>query len=145
MRSFVVKLLFPALILAVCLSQARAQLPVLRIANLFPPGGRIGSTVELTLTGQDLETVTNLHFSDAGIHAAPKRDASTQELVPNQFLVSIASNAVSGVHDVRALGRFGISNPRAFAVGTMPEIVEFSTNQSVASAQTVPLNSVING
>ncbi len=145
MRSFAAKQLFPVLIFAAGLSQARAQLPVLRIANLFPPGGRIGSTVELTLTGQDLETVTNLHFSNDRIHAAPKRDASTQELVPNQFLVSIASNTLSGIHDVRALGLFGISNPRAFAVSDMPGIVESSTNRNVASAQTVLLNSVVNG
>ena len=145
MRSLALKQWFPVLILLAGLLQARAQLPILRIANLFPPGGRAGSTVELTLTGQDLEGVTNLHFSNLGMHAVPKRDASSQEIIPNQFLLSIASNTVSGVQDVRAIGRFGISNPRAFAVGTMPEIVESATNRNIGSAQTVPLNSVVNG
>ena len=145
MSSFAAALLFPLLIFAMGSSHVRAQLPVVRVANVFPAGGQIGSTVELTLTGQDLETVTNLHFAKAGIGAVPKRDPATQEIVPNQFILSIASNAVSGVQDVRALGRFGISNPRAFAIGLRPELLESSTNKTLSSAQMVSLNSVING
>ena len=122
-----------------------AQLPLARLANLYPPGGQAGSTFELTITGQDLDTATNLIFSTGGIQAIPKRDATTQAVVPNQFLVSVSTNSIQGVHEARAVGRFGISNPRAFAVGPLPETLESSTNRTVASAQTIGINTVVVG
>jgi hypothetical protein len=41
-------------------------LPTPRLFLLTPPGGRAGTTVEVTLTGVDLEKAEGLLFDDAG-------------------------------------------------------------------------------
>src|SRR5688572_2629541 len=88
---------------------ASAQLPVARLHSVFPPGGRAGSSVEVTLTGQDLDDAKELRFSHPGIKAEPAEGG--------KFKVAVAADVPAGTHDARAVGRFGISNPRAFSVG----------------------------
>ena len=51
----------------------------------------------------------------------------------------------SGVYDVRAVGRFGISSPRSFVVGELPESLERAGNESPGGASEVALDSVVNG
>jgi len=116
---------------------APAQLPVARLSTIFPCGGQLGTTVEVDVTGQDLEDLRQLHFSTTNLTA--------KHLTGSKFSVSISSNAAVGIYDARAVGRFGISNPRSFAIGDRPEIVLAATNNSVASAAVVPINTVING
>src|SRR5437588_6622169 len=53
----------------------RAELPLARLTAIFPAGGQAGSTVELTLSGQDLDDVTRLHFRSQGMVARPKTSA----------------------------------------------------------------------
>jgi len=59
--------------------------------------------------------------------------------------VTISSNATPGLCEARVVGRFGVSNPRAFAMGSLSETIEGSTNNSVASATEVPLQTIVNG
>src|SRR5439155_9723342 len=63
----------------------------------------------------------------------------------SKFKVTIAADAPPGNHDVRLVSRYGISNPRAFVVGTLPEVMEKEPNNDVAEAQRVELNSTITG
>src|SRR5258706_6496324 len=51
----------------------------------------------------------------------------------------------AGLYDVRAVGRFGISNPRVFAIGALPEKLAGSTNSSSETALTLAVNSTGNG
>src|SRR6185503_8099583 len=44
-----------------------AQLPVARITSIFPPGGKAGSSVEVTVAGNDLDDATRLWFSNPAI------------------------------------------------------------------------------
>src|SRR5690349_9656116 len=62
---------FPAFWCAITLlaTIARAELPAARLVSIFPPGAKQGSSVEVTLSGQDLDDVTALHFSDPHITA----------------------------------------------------------------------------
>jgi hypothetical protein len=46
---------------------------------------------------------------------------------------------------VRAVGRFGVSSPRAFAVGDLPERVEAAGNESPGGATETIVGSVMNG
>ena len=44
-----------ALYCACALSSAFAQLPTAQLTSVFPPGGKQGSAVEVTVAGADLE------------------------------------------------------------------------------------------
>src|SRR4051812_44800434 len=104
----------------------RAELPIARLTAVFPPGARQGTTVQVTLTGQDLDDLTALRFSDPRITARPTR--------AGVFDVTIPAEIPASTCDVRAVGRYGITNPRAFAVGTLEESVAKPGNNSPDTA-----------
>ena len=49
-----------------------AQMPVARLLTVFPPGGAAGATVEVTVSGADLEQAAQLRFTSSGIQAEHK-------------------------------------------------------------------------
>lgn len=141
-----------ALVLALCSGlDAWAQLPATQLFAIAPVGGRQGTTLDLTLSGgADLDGVNSLYFSHPGITAQPKMAPlapfqTVADLVPNQFTVTIAADVPPGVYDICAVGTFGISNPRSFVVGDLPEVIEQPGNNSQDKALVVPLGSVVNG
>jgi hypothetical protein len=62
-----------------------------------------------------------------------------------RFRVTISPGTPLGFHDVRVVNHWGVSNPRAFVVGDLPEVHEKEPNNLVRQAQRVPLNCTING
>lgn len=122
-----------------------AQLPVARLLTVFPPGGKAGSEVEVALTGADLDEASQLHFSHTGITTKPKVSETNSLPEANKFLVTIAASVPPGVYEARVVGRFGISNPRAFVVSDLPEAIAPTTNNSPANAATISLGTIING
>jgi hypothetical protein len=140
----------PRLVAVVALGLAgipglRAQLPMARLTGIFPPGGQVHSTVEVALEGQDLDETAELRFSHPGLTAKPKLAEANGQPEPNKFLVTIAPETPEGIYEVRAWGRFGLSNPRAFAVGSLPELIEASANHEASQAQLVALDRTVNG
>ena len=123
-------------------SSAFAQLPVARLSNLFPPGGRAGSSVDVGVSGQDLDGTTELRFSDPGITASKAGDADSQ--TEHKFSVKVGKDVAPGVYEARVVGRFGVSNPRAFAVGDRPE-ADVTPRHEAADAPVLPLGSVASG
>ncbi len=118
---------------------ARAELPSIRLDRLTPLGAAAGSTVEVQFTaGADTEDVKTLLFDHPGFKA---------EFVKNTvFRVSIAADVPAGTYDVRLVGRFGVSNPRLFAVSHgLTELTKKEPNHDVATAQPITVNSVVNG
>src|SRR5687768_700296 len=97
---------FAVLLLAA--APAFGQLPAARVTSVFPPGGKAGSTVEVTVTGVDLDGATELRFSQPGVTAKPAGSASATEA---KFTITLAPDAAIGMTDCRVVGRFGISNP----------------------------------
>ncbi|HTD66769.1 MAG TPA: hypothetical protein VK846_09610, partial [Candidatus Limnocylindria bacterium] len=87
------------------------------------------------VSGTDLDGLTHLRFTHSGITAI-----STPT---NRFDVTIAKAVPPGMYQVRAVGKHGASNPRAFAVGVLPEVMEGKNSSD--SPQTVALESTING
>lgn len=131
--------------LFVCSSTSFAQ-PIPRLTVLTPAGGQAGTTVQLTIAGVDLDTVSSLMIAPAGITAVPTPDPKKAgTLLPNQFTLTIPKEVQPGTFDVRAVGTFGITNPRAFVVGELPEVQEKEPNNDVGQAQPLKLNSTING
>ncbi|HUY88920.1 MAG TPA: PPC domain-containing protein [Pirellulales bacterium] len=134
----------------VCGATAAAQLPGARLSSVFPAGGRQGDSAEIAIAGGDLDSVDRLLFSHPGIAAQPKlREAgefeNSPQPIPNQFTVQIGAETPPGYYEVRALGKYGVSNPRAFFVGVAAEVLEAEPNETIETAQEVPLDSVVNG
>ncbi|MFT5467157.1 MAG: hypothetical protein ACI8UO_002261 [Verrucomicrobiales bacterium] len=133
---FLICVVTPAAAQLVCL-------PAPRILTIMPMGGQTGSTVEVTITGQNIENVTALLFSTPEITAKPVigPDGAPSE---NKFVVTISAAAPVGVHDVRVMSRLGISSARAFSVGTLPELTRSEANNSMETAMEIPVNSICN-
>ena len=122
---------------AALLSISHAELPVARLDLVFPPGGKSGSEIDLTATGTDLDEASALHFTHPGITATLKPD--------KHFAVTIAPEVPAGIYDVRVSGLFGVSNPRAFVVGELPEMMKAQPNDKPNTAIEIPLGSVVKG
>lgn len=140
-----------ALLLAFALpSLALAQLPAARLSSIFPPGGKAGAKVEVTITGVDLDDCDRLWFSDERISATPKMsppgefDAAPNP-VANTFEVTIPADVAPGAVECRAIGRFGISNPRFFAISRQNELNEAGGNNQAKTAIDLPMQSIVNG
>lgn len=140
--------LLTAIIWALSATPAAAQLPQTRLYALFPTGGQVGTTFDLSLTrGDDLDEVDRLLFSHPGIKATAKTTqniAGNTDLVPNQFTVAIDANVPPGHYEVRAVGLFGISNPRTFVVGTRGEVSEVEPNNTLAQATPIEIGQTVN-
>jgi hypothetical protein len=145
--------------------QLGSNLPAPRLMTVMPPGGKIGTSVEVTFTGTDLEEPEQLLFSHPGIKAEPlatpappapatppppagkkpKAGMGTGKPVVSRFKVTLAPDVPPGVHDVRFVNKWGVSNPRAFVAGDLNEVLEKEPNNDVEQAQRIELNSTING
>lgn len=140
---------FAGLALFSATTPVHAQLlPQTRVYAVFPAGGQRGTPVPVTVAnGADLDEATRLIFSHPGITAVPKTQPVEGKEVPvaNQFVVTIAADVPVGTYDVRAAGKFGVSNPRAFVVGDRPEVLETEPNNELAKAQVVTTGTVVNG
>ena len=137
-------------LLTVGVGQAQTY-PRTLLERVSPPGGQVGTTVEVTLTGNYLDDITGLYVSDKRLKAEkvpdPKVDPKKKNppKPPVKFKITIPSNMDVGVYDIRVIGKWGISNPRAFEVGTLKEIEEKEANNDVEQAQKVELNTTVNG
>ncbi len=127
---------------------AWGQLPTAQLSSVFPPGGKVGSTVDVTIAGADTDAVDQLIFSHPGIVATAKMTAATEfqpaKPVERQFTVNIAADVPAGRYEARVAGRFGVSNPRSFVVGTLDEVVNTASN-AAESAPMATINQTING
>lgn len=126
--------------LAVCLGQtaaleAEAPEPVLQ--SVFPAGVRAGATVTASIEGASLASVRALRSMAPGFVA--------RQLEGNRFEVSVAQNAPPGIYDLRAQTDSGLSNPRAFVVGSRAEQLEGDANDAIETATSVELNTTLNG
>jgi Bacterial pre-peptidase C-terminal domain len=146
---------------------AQQQLPGLpqpRLESVAPLGAKLGTGVELSLTGVDLEETEALVFSHPGIKAErlpepeppkadpkdpkkqpPKADPKKNAPLPTKFKVTVPPEVPPGFYDVRAINKFGVSNPRVFTVGDLNEVAEKEPNNDGPEAQKVELNTTING
>lgn len=134
-------------LVALLAASAQAQLPQAKLFSVFPPGMQVGATAEITVTGgEDIDELKALHFSHPGVTAAPKMQTvnGQQKPVDNVFVVTAAANVPPGIYEVVAEGRFGVSNPRRFSVGTKPEVAEAEPNNDVATATALAVNGLVN-
>jgi len=119
---------------------ALADLPQPRFDRLKPLGASAGTTIEAEVLGADIEGVESLLFDHPGLSAT--RVAEKDRF----FQITIAADVTPGTYDVYLVGRFGVSNPRLFAVSSgLTDVADNGDNREVAKAQTIDVNSAVNG
>jgi len=164
------RLIFPAILgLLACVLPASAQqtplgLPLGRLDIVSPCGTKGGTSVEVLLTGADLDDPTALVFSHPGIKAellkdeepkpdpkdpkkmaAPPKKGAAPGVAAGRFKVTVAPDVPVGQYDVRLVHKWGTTNPRFFCIGDLPEVAEKEPNNDVGEAQRVDINTTING
>lgn len=139
----------PVLVLTAGFATAQPSPP--QLLSVFPPGAKAGETVELTFSGHGFEGGEKLLFSAKGFTAepsgvlpAPKQPPQGQPTSAVKFKVTVPKDA-SGTHDVRVVGKSGLSNPRAFVVSDMTDVNETEPNNDVGQAQKITLETTVNG
>jgi hypothetical protein len=131
-------------------------LPEPRLLLVFPMGAKAGDTVEVVVTGQDVDDARDLLFDVPGVKAELVGPASGPDMKKQpqpgvgkissvKFKVTVPGDAPLGSHDLRVSTPYGVSNPRAFVVGDLKEINEAEPNNDVAEAQRVEVNTTVNG
>ena len=114
--------LIGGIILYILLPSAKAQLPSAVLQNVYPPFGTAGSTVKVTISGKNLESIDGLRFNDSTIQTAPETSPAKPPVylkprpVPNRFEIVIPPEVSPGIYEVRAVGRLGLSTARPFQV-----------------------------
>jgi hypothetical protein len=130
-----------------------------RINQVMPIGAKPGATVELAVTGQDVDDVEGLYFSFSGakveVLGAEKAPVDSKgkggggkpapAATLQKFKVTLPPGIPLGVHDIRLVSKHGISNPRAFVIGDQNEVTEKEPNNDVPDAQKIELNTAISG
>ncbi len=113
------------------------------VANLFPPGGQRGTTVEVEVQGRELADALGL-LATVPVQATivpDKKEPASRALVRLQ----IPKEVPLGVHLLRLTTRRGVSNPLPFCVDELPEIRAASDHRSPAQAQKIPIPCVVSG
>jgi len=118
-----------AAVLVLLYTDLSARLPSAKLFSVFPPGGARGHVIDVEIGGADLDEARALLFSHPGISAQQRFGTKKpyEEVAPPvamKFRVTIAADVPEGIYEVRAVGRFGLSNPRAFVVGHRAEVME---------------------
>lgn len=131
----------------------QAQLPSAELTALFPPGAPAGGTVEVDLTGANLDELESLVFSHPGIKAErvmlPKTEFHKAERQNGtKFRVTVDASVPPGLHEARAAGLYGLSTPRAFQVIPAGTAEVADTNANAPDPEKAPelaLESVATG
>ncbi len=124
---------------AVLLSDsARADLPQIRFDRLTPLGAVAGTSVEVQIAAAKPDGVQRLLFDHPGL--------SAEFLEERKFRITVADDVPAGWYDVRLVGRWGVSNPRLFAVSRgLTDVADTEPNNTLQQAQAVELESAVNG
>ncbi len=138
--------IFGGVLLATLSGSGFAQsvcLPLPRLLTTMPMGGNPGSQVEVAITGENIDGAGELLFTHPGIKATAKlgNDGKPE---PNRYVVSIAADTPSGIHEARLMSRLGISSSRVFSVGALGEVTQTAPNTSLAKAMELKADSLCN-
>ncbi|MBY0586257.1 PPC domain-containing protein [bacterium] len=106
-----------------------AALPLARCDRVIPVSALRGGTTDVSLEGSDLEGTTRLVFSDDRITAMP--------IDGGKFRVSVPAEVPFAMVDIRAVGTWGISNPRTMIVSRAASVMEAEPNNLIEQAQAI--------
>ncbi len=142
--------IFSALLgLVITLQSAKAQVEPTQLFSLSRTGGQAGTSFDVKVqTGTNLTEIESLFFSDERITAELKTTGPrpfTDQPVPlhGQFTVTVPPDVGTGRFDVRAKGRNGLSNPRAFLVSQLTNEAPASISHDESSPTPLLLNTLL--
>lgn len=107
------------------------------VDRIFPPGGRRGTTVSVKITGK-LDAGTKAWCSRKRVKLALDSKSRTLKL-------AIPKDTQPGVCWLRLYNAQGPSPPRAFVIGTLPEVIEKEPNDRLKQSQPLKSSAVANG
>lgn len=121
-----------------------------QLVTVFPPGAKAGTPVEVTVTGVGLDGDEKLVFGDKSLTAERVGTATVDPKAPKGGMATSSvkfkvAAKEAGNYDVRVACKAGVSNPRTFSVGTLPEANEAEPNNDVGQAQKIELDTTVNG
>lgn len=115
-----------------------ADLPSPQLHRITPIGINAPGEVEVSILGADLEGADALLFDHPGLKAAFVKD--------KVFKLTVAADVPAGTYDVRAVGRFGVTNPRLLSITHgLQDVTEVEPNNAADKAQSIAINSAVNG
>lgn len=126
-----------------CAAAQSVCLPLPRLLTMMPAGGTAGGQVEVVVSGERLEEAGSLRFSHPGLTATPKAGPDGAA-VAGSYVVAIAADVPVGVYDAAVVTPLGVSAPRAFSVGTLPETVRAAANTTLETATPLAIGSLCN-
>ncbi len=139
-------------ILLLNLGNLYAFLPETDLLTVSPAIAKAGTTVEVNLTGTNLEEIRGLYFSDQRIKAEaamyPADDFHpAARPIANRFKITLPADLPPGIYDVRSLGYFGLSTARPFMVISKgaDEISETKDHSSQETAMPLALETGVAG
>ncbi len=118
-------------------------LPLPRLLTLTPMGGTAGAAVDVVLSGENQDDVSELLFDHAGIKAVPKLDDKGTP-IPNTFQITIAADVPVGLYEARTWSRLGISSARIFSVSNLPEVTRTQANTARENAMSLTVPTICN-
>jgi hypothetical protein len=127
--------------LALCLPLA-AQATSPHLNSVLPAGGQRGTEMELNLDGDRLQDAVQIFWYEPGI------EVLGLNLVTNKTVaakIKIAPDCPLGEHHLRLRTAGGLSELMTFMVGPFPVIEEQEENNNSHQAQTIPLNTTVEG
>ncbi|MCA9181082.1 MAG: hypothetical protein KDA51_06500 [Planctomycetales bacterium] len=126
---------------------ALAQIPTMELHSLSQSIAQIGSTVDMQITGSSVEELARLHFVSPHVSSQPVLEPALPlgdpPLGNGTFKVQIAAEASPGKCEVRAMGRFGISNPRPLWLTRKAVVVAATDHSESALAIEYPQESIV--
>jgi hypothetical protein len=131
-----------------------AQLPSVELQSLSLQVLPIGSSTELKLEGSRLDELSQVLLTDfAGTKLPQTVTIKTETAKPLRedldttgiVELKVDASVVPGLAELRSLGRFGISNPRAVLLSSLPVEISTTGHHSLATAKTVKPDHLING
>jgi hypothetical protein len=109
---------------------------------LIPCGGIRGQELELTVTGNSLETITDILFYQKGIELLQIIEAKPKAL---KIKIKIDDNCALGQQHLRLYGKDNFSEVLVFTVGQYPVHIEKEDNGSIDTAEHIKPNTTIDG
>lgn len=108
------------------------------ITSLFPAGGALGETPEVTITGTFNHWPVQFWCSNPRL----KVDCGSSK---GKLVIHIPADAPSGIAWLRLIDEEGASAPRPFVIAAQPSVSEKEPNDSPKIAQQVVLPAVVHG
>lgn len=115
------------------------------VAVPFPLGVQRGQSIELNLTGTNLAEIVTLWTSFPAKVTIPTDMNNGKDATKVRVKLEVPAEAPVGVHSLRVLTKYGLSNARTFCVDEFPQLDEAADNKSKEKAQPVPTPVVVVG